>query len=671
VYGIGLVVMTANRFGLLQEFRWLVFAFILLPINVILSGVAPHGLAMDTTILLAQITFSYFICWCSTCLWPLYLSYRHQRTLEQRLVIVTHQKTRLPQLLMVKEGFDAFLSFAKDEFNSEPILFWSRIHHYRNVQFFHPSLTLINVDDNDERKKGPLANDPGVAGSVEDDGSSPNNGPGSSRGLVKVSPRVSSISWTAKTPQQSLLPVHITTEQAQLHLLSTLIEATDIFAHYIDIGAPYELKMDPATRTQIRATIETLKLRAAIAGIVTLSSSGSVTPTATTSDRSLTPLSPIPSQQSCTGNGITISGQLSIEDAIQLEVEARTMFSPLQESIINVTEVTCYQRFRISDNYMKLVAMLSGVMVEVNEKHHHPHRHQITPQQQRQGIQVPHHRPAAAPLVIHCRPETNDIHHKDHILHQYDTVANIKRTTIAPTPLPLKVTPVATTPLVPASVGIIQTANVAIVTLNSQPQQPPQQEQRLLISPPIPEMLAFGPQISGISLSSPILGGSALSRSQSHQQSVVSAPMTSPPFGAISRVAASSLSVGAGGHTFYFGDEADVLRLGDTHMSRDAHLYLTSPPSEFLHPAQQQSWYTEQKKKKQQQQEDDKVTEVLLDHHVLPPTNITTLGCRYDSVDETSLDPHELLSFGHTTTTAVIIATNGNNEIDPLPIESQ
>jgi hypothetical protein len=77
-------------------------------------------------------------------------------------------------------------------------------------------------------------------------------------------------SGTIPVPQVPL--PQVTTEKAQRHLLSSLIDAKAIYAHYIDIGAPNELNLSPSIRSNVRASLDSLLMRAATANYLYVTS---------------------------------------------------------------------------------------------------------------------------------------------------------------------------------------------------------------------------------------------------------------------------------------------------------------------------------------------------------------------------------------------------------------
>jgi hypothetical protein len=63
----------------------------------------------------------YFVVWCLSCLHPLYISYQHQDIMQQRLTALS-KVTNLNDLLLIPEGYESFLEFARTEFNSEGVV---------------------------------------------------------------------------------------------------------------------------------------------------------------------------------------------------------------------------------------------------------------------------------------------------------------------------------------------------------------------------------------------------------------------------------------------------------------------------------------------------------------------------------------------------------------------
>jgi hypothetical protein len=199
---------------------------------------------------------------------------------------------------------------------------------------------------------------------------------------------------TKKVPQSSpttlppsSVPLPITAEYSQQHLLNALIEANAIYAYYIDIGAPSELLLSSSLRNQVRATIDNLMMRCATTGNLQVSApipslplpslvsttldvltvpTSSITvpiisPTRTLST-SMSPQSPppIPLPSTISRKGVAVSTALSIEQCTNLEIEVRSIFTQAQEVVTNCLEINCWRRFRASDTFKTLIQGLRG-----------------------------------------------------------------------------------------------------------------------------------------------------------------------------------------------------------------------------------------------------------------------------------------------------------------------
>lgn len=178
----------------------------------------------------------------------------------------------------------AFLAFARGEFNSEGVLFWRRINDFKDslvltatpslpatairssnsstdvlpIPLPTPTVTPANNNSNttaSTRDTTPLSspspNPPAVSSSLLSAGtgsllvSSPKGGRPATR-IAQVIPR--------------------TPAQAQEALLKSLVEASTIYAFYLDIGSPNELLIEVNMRQNLRSSLDSLLMRAAIAG---------------------------------------------------------------------------------------------------------------------------------------------------------------------------------------------------------------------------------------------------------------------------------------------------------------------------------------------------------------------------------------------------------------------
>jgi hypothetical protein len=194
----------------------------------------------------------------------------------------------------------------------------------------------------------------------------------------------------------------VSMEDAQQHLLASLVEANTIYSHYIDNGAPNELNLSQTMRLQVRATIDNVAIRAATANnhyiqqprhspahISHLNTSNTLTaPTSnnttentligapdiphspggggagsgggtTTTPASVTP-SFVPRMASLpvrliTRQGVSVSSLLSVEEAAMLELDLRDAFTDCQNLIAALLDINAFARFRASDLFQQLI----------------------------------------------------------------------------------------------------------------------------------------------------------------------------------------------------------------------------------------------------------------------------------------------------------------------------
>jgi hypothetical protein len=173
----------------------------------------------------------------------------------------------------------------------------------------------------------------------------------------------------------SLIP-----ELAQHRLLSAIIEANSIYSYYIEIGAPNELNLGAPIRLQTRGVLDAIVMAAATANNMDLpqhassASSSSSTPlpqalpvvsiTNTSNDsghETLTETDRRSTVKVLTRKGVSVSTQLTVEEAVDLELKVRSMFDGCLDSVVTLLDTNCFQRFRLSDSYQTLLNNLRGV----------------------------------------------------------------------------------------------------------------------------------------------------------------------------------------------------------------------------------------------------------------------------------------------------------------------
>jgi hypothetical protein len=185
----------------------------------------------------------------------------------------------------------------------------------------------------------------------------------------------------------------MTEEEAQLHLLGSLIEANEIYSHYIDIGAPNELNPNPTMRANIRGALDQLLLTAATANNFHINASNDdqkasqqmlLSPNHGNTDVSRDRPSPMihnilaihSSVPHSTPNnsadspvrhliklhnrsGVCVSSGLSYEETIRLEYLVRHIYDDCYQMIINSLEdAQSFIRFRATEQFNLLIERL-------------------------------------------------------------------------------------------------------------------------------------------------------------------------------------------------------------------------------------------------------------------------------------------------------------------------
>jgi hypothetical protein len=151
-------------------------------------------------------------------------------------------------------------------------------------------------------------------------------------------------------------------ELAQNHLLNALIEANSIYSYYIDIGAPNELNLAASHRIQIRAVLDAIIMTAATANNIHLPSHASSPPLPLSISHGS---SDIPTGATGDGvitrKGLSVSRQLTVDEAIDLELKVRSIYNGCLNIVIALLDANCFQRFRLSDSFRTLLDNLRGV----------------------------------------------------------------------------------------------------------------------------------------------------------------------------------------------------------------------------------------------------------------------------------------------------------------------
>jgi hypothetical protein len=177
----------------------------------------------------------------------------------------------------------------------------------------------------------------------------------SMRGPVSAAPTLPTTSSTTLLLAQSDAHEHV-----QQHLLAVLIEANAIYSHYIDNGAPNELNLSQTMRHGIRATLDNLLLRAAMAGNFTTSGSsgGSGTTSHRGSNNDCSPVAVGAATGLVSRGGVTVSRQLHVDEAYSFLRELLTIFDASQKIVVGYLDAHCFDRFRTSNGFSQLISGL-------------------------------------------------------------------------------------------------------------------------------------------------------------------------------------------------------------------------------------------------------------------------------------------------------------------------